>query len=61
MTALRKKPADLSIQISDLTKDFQVGFVKFLSVRALDRLSLHVFAGEIFGFLGRTAQARQNA
>jgi len=52
MTAPRKKTADPSIHITDLTKDYQVGFLKKKTVRALDRLSLQVFEGEIFGFLG---------
>ncbi len=40
------------IQLKDLTKDYQVGFWKKRTVRALDHLSLEVFQGEIFGFLG---------
>ncbi len=40
------------IEIEGLTKDYEVGFLKKKSVRALDGLSLEVRKGEIFGFLG---------
>lgn len=40
------------IEITNLTKDYQVGFLKKKSYRALDHLSLEVRRGEIFGFLG---------
>src|SRR5918993_1444747 len=40
------------IEITNLTKDYQVGFFRKRSVRALDDLSLSVDAGQIFGFLG---------
>lgn len=43
---------DPVIQISGLTKDYEVGFLKKRRVRALDDLSLSVQRGEIFGFLG---------
>ncbi len=36
----------------DLTKDYAVGFWRKRPYRALDRLSLEVSAGEVFGFLG---------
>jgi ABC-2 type transport system ATP-binding protein len=36
----------------DLTKDYAVGFWRKRPYRALDRLSLEVEAGEVFGFLG---------
>src|SRR5258705_11342123 len=36
----------------DLTKDFSVGFWRKRPYRALDRLTLEVSAGEVFGFLG---------
>src|SRR5437764_5552288 len=36
----------------ELTKDFSVGFWRKRPYRALDRLTLEVGAGEIFGFLG---------
>lgn len=41
-----------AIEISALTKDFEVGFLKKKPVRALDGLSLEVPKGLIFGFLG---------
>lgn len=40
------------VSIQDLTKDYQTGFWKKKTVRALDRLSLTVSEGQIFGFLG---------
>jgi len=36
----------------DLTKDFPVGFWRKRPYRALDRLTLEVEAGDVFGFLG---------
>ena len=36
----------------DLTKDYLVGFWRKRPYRALDRLTLEVEAGEVFGFLG---------
>jgi ABC-2 type transport system ATP-binding protein len=40
------------VQIENLTKDYEVGFLRKRKVRALDGLSLTVNQGEIFGFLG---------
>jgi ABC-2 type transport system ATP-binding protein len=40
------------VEIDNLTKDYEVGFVRKRKVRALDSLSLTVNQGEIFGFLG---------
>ncbi len=40
------------IEINNLTKDYQVGFWRKRTVRALDGLTLRVEPGEIFGFLG---------
>lgn len=40
------------VEITDLTKDYEVGFWRKRKVRALDRLSLTINQGEIFGFLG---------
>jgi ABC-2 type transport system ATP-binding protein len=40
------------VEISNLTKDYEVGFWRKRKVRALDGLSLTVNRGEIFGFLG---------
>src|SRR6186997_1949543 len=36
----------------DLTKDYAIGFWRKRPYRALDRLTLDVEAGEVFGFLG---------
>ena len=41
-----------AIRIEDLTKDYAIGFWRRRSYRALDRLSLDIERGEIFGFLG---------
>ena len=43
---------NLAIETEDLTKDFLVGFWRPRPYRALDRLTLQVEQGEIFGFLG---------
>jgi ABC-2 type transport system ATP-binding protein len=41
-----------AIRIDELTKDYWTGFWRKRPYRALDRLSLDVEAGEVFGFLG---------
>jgi ABC-2 type transport system ATP-binding protein len=41
-----------AIATSELTKDYAVGFWRKRHYRALDRLTLDVQAGEVFGFLG---------
>jgi ABC-2 type transport system ATP-binding protein len=41
-----------AIEAEELTKDYTVGFWRPRPYRALDRLSLSVEAGEVFGFLG---------
>ena len=41
-----------AIEINNLTKDYEVGFVRKRKVRALDGLSLAIEGGQIFGFLG---------
>jgi ABC-2 type transport system ATP-binding protein len=41
-----------AIHIEDLTKDYQIGFWRRRPYRALDRLSLDIEQGEVFGFLG---------
>lgn len=41
-----------AIETEGLTKDFSVGFWRPRPYRALDRLTLTVEAGEVFGFLG---------
>ena len=40
------------VEIKNLTKDYEVGFLKKRKIRALDGLSLEVNDNEIFGFLG---------
>jgi len=40
------------IEITNLTKDYEVGFWRKRKVRALDGLSLSIDHGQIFGFLG---------
>jgi ABC-2 type transport system ATP-binding protein len=52
MTASIGDTAEVVIEIVDLTKDYEVGFLKKRKVRALDQLNLEVRRGEIFGFLG---------
>jgi ABC-2 type transport system ATP-binding protein len=51
MTATQSN-SEVVIEIIDLTKDYEVGFLKKRKVRALDQLNLEVRRGEIFGFLG---------
>ena len=41
-----------AIDVEDLTKDYKVGFWRPRPYRALDRLTLQVQPGEVFGFLG---------
>lgn len=52
MTQTSNGKPKLVIEINQLTKDYEVGFLKKKKVRALDHLTLDVNAGEIFGFLG---------
>ena len=52
MTSTNRQASDVVIEIVNLTKDYEVGFLKKKSVRALDSLSLEVYRSEIFGFLG---------
>jgi ABC-2 type transport system ATP-binding protein len=40
------------VEITNLTKDYEVGFWRKRKVRALDDLSLSIDEGQIFGFLG---------
>jgi len=42
----------LALTTHDLTKDYAIGFWRKRPYRALDRLSLEVPAGQVFGFLG---------
>jgi len=41
-----------AVEITNLTKDYEVGFWRKRKVRALDDLSLSIDEGQIFGFLG---------
>jgi ABC-2 type transport system ATP-binding protein len=41
-----------AIRIEDLTKDYAIGFWRRRPYRALDRLTLDIAQGEVFGFLG---------
>jgi ABC-2 type transport system ATP-binding protein len=41
-----------AIRIENLTKDYAIGFWRRRSYRALDRLTLEIGSGEVFGFLG---------
>ena len=43
---------DIVVEIDNLTKEYQTGFFRKKTVRALDGLSLEVTSGQIFGFLG---------
>src|SRR5438477_5436197 len=47
-----KRSVALAIETFELTKDYPVGFWRKRPRRALDRLSLQVERGEVFGFLG---------
>jgi ABC-2 type transport system ATP-binding protein len=44
--------ASPAIRIEELTKDYAVGFWRRRPYRALDRLTLDIESGEVFGFLG---------
>lgn len=41
-----------AVDIEGLTKDYSIGFWRKRPYRALDGVTLHVEAGEVFGFLG---------
>ncbi|MEW6208749.1 MAG: ABC transporter ATP-binding protein [Acidobacteriota bacterium] len=50
---MTQKPSSQAVvDIDNLTKDYETGFLKKKKVRALDHLSLQIYGGEIFGFLG---------
>jgi ABC-2 type transport system ATP-binding protein len=51
----------LAIDTSDLTKDYLVGFWRKRPYRALDRLTIAVEAGEVFGFLGPNGAGKSTA
>ena len=42
----------LAVEITELTKDYRLGFWRNRIKRALDRLNLSVESGEVFGLLG---------
>ncbi|MGB7203720.1 MAG: ABC transporter ATP-binding protein [Pyrinomonadaceae bacterium] len=43
---------EYAVEISNLSKDYEIGFWRKKKVRALDDLTLNVRPGQIFGFLG---------
>ena len=43
---------EYAVEIKNLSKDYETGFLKKKRMRALDNLTLDVKAGQIFGFLG---------
>ena len=47
-----KTNMDVAVKIENLTKDYELGFLRKRKVRALNGLSITVNRGEIFGFLG---------
>ncbi len=49
------------VEIENLTKDYEVGFLRKRKVRALDGLSLQVNRNEIFGFLGANGAGKTTA
>ncbi len=48
----RKIDMEYAVEIKNLSKDYETGFVRKKRVRALDDLTLNVKPGQIFGFLG---------
>jgi len=50
-----------AIETEGLTKDFTVGFWRPRPYRALDRLTLSVESGEVFGFLGPNGAGKSTA
>lgn len=50
-----------AIETEELTKDFAVGFWRPRPYRALDRLTLTVATGEVFGFLGPNGAGKSTA
>src|SRR6188508_1119565 len=48
----RRTGMTAAIETDELTKDYKVGFWRPRPYRALDRLTLDVESGEVFGFLG---------
>src|ERR1043166_7509970 len=43
---------DFAVEINGLSKDYETGFWRKKKVRALEKLTLNVASGQIFGFLG---------
>ncbi|MEO7659808.1 MAG: ABC transporter ATP-binding protein [Pyrinomonadaceae bacterium] len=43
---------EFAVEINNLSKDYETGFLKKKRIRALDNLTLNVKPGQIFGFLG---------
>src|SRR5881628_3165813 len=52
MTAIATDTPATVIELTQLTKDYETGFLRKKRVRALDHLNVEVRRGEIFGFLG---------
>jgi ABC-2 type transport system ATP-binding protein len=52
MNSYTESVSDIVVNIEHLTKDYEIGFFKKRTFRALDDLSLKVYRGEVFGFLG---------
>ena len=50
-----------AIRIDQLTKDYAIGFWRKRQYRALDRLSLEIATGEVFGFLGANGAGKTTA
>ena len=46
------KETQFAVEITNLSKDYETGFLKKKRVRALDGLTLNVKRGQVFGFLG---------
>lgn len=49
------------VEIENLSKDYETGFLKKKKVRALDGLNLNVESGQIFGFLGGNGAGKTTA
>ncbi|MEQ1642350.1 MAG: ATP-binding cassette domain-containing protein, partial [Pyrinomonadaceae bacterium] len=43
---------EYAVEIKNLSKEYETGFLKKKRIRALDDLTLNVAPGQIFGFLG---------
>ncbi len=49
------------IEIENLSKDYEKGFLKKKKIRALEGLNLKVAPGQIFGFLGGNGAGKTTA